>query len=262
LREKQTGLRATGHRSHDYTFLIRRWRAVAKTARLRMKEFVRAGDIPLFQISTGALTAENGIYISAGIHGDESAASEALITWAERHLAELRSLPLLLFPCLNPWGLVNNCRFDANGVDLNRAFHLETSPVIVALKHAITPFRFALALSLHEDFDGQGLYLYEVRREKPFWGEALLEAARPIIPIEGRTTIDGRKAVAGLIRRRFDLKRFAKIGYPEGIWLHLHHARRCLTLETPSEFAIEQRVAAQIAVIEECVRRVCLARAE
>jgi hypothetical protein len=47
------------------------------------------------------------------------------------------------------------------------------------------------------------------------------------------------------------------MGYPEAIWLHLHHAARSLTIETPSEFALEKRVAAQVAVIGECVRRAC-----
>ena len=83
----------------------------------------------------------------------------------------------------------------------------------------------------------------------------MLECARPFIPIEGRTKVDGRKAVAGLIRRRFDAKRFAIMGYPEAVWLHLPHTRRALTIETPSEFAIDQRVRAQVAVIEEGVRR-------
>ncbi len=68
--------------------------------------------------------------------------------------------------------------------------------------------------------------------------------------------VDGRKAAAGLIRRRIRAGMFDKIGYPEAIWLHLKHADRSLTLETPSEFALADRIAAQIAVIEECVRRV------
>jgi hypothetical protein len=63
-----------------------------------------------------------------------------------------------------------------------------------------------------------------------------------------------------VIRRRFDVKRFTRIGYPEAIWLHLHHSLRAITLETPAEFAIEQRVAAQMAVIDDCVQRVVRAR--
>ena len=223
---------------------------------MRMREFARADTARLFSVSTRALRAENGIYISAGIHGDEPAGPVALLHWAERNAARLPHLPLLMFPCLNPWGLTNNMRHDAHGIDLNRAFHLESAPVVNALKQLLAPHQFAVALMLHEDFDGQGLYLYEVHRAKPFWGESLLQSASHIIPIEGRTKIDGYKAVAGLIRRRFDARRLARIGYAEAIWLHLHHSHRALTLETPSEFGIGQRVAAQIAVIEDCVRRV------
>ncbi len=244
------------HRAHDYPFLIRRWRALARAAGLRMEMLADDAGARVHFLQSPSLAKQGGIYLSAGIHGDEPASTEALISWAEQNAARLRSLPLLLFPCLNPWGLTNNTRVDAHGADLNRLFHLDTSPVVAALKKLIAPYRFDLALMLHEDFDAQGLYLYEIQHAKTFWGEALLAAARPIIPIESRAKIDGRAAAAGLIRRRIRTGMFEKIGYPEAIWLHLHHAARSLTLETPSEFALDQRVAAQVAVIDECVRRV------
>ena len=249
---------SVNHRAHDYRFLIQRWRAVARAAGVPLRKLATTEQHDLFYLRTKCLTASGGIYISAGIHGDEPAATEALITWAEKNIRRLPRLPLLLLPCLNPWGLVNNTRCNEDGLDLNRLFHHDNQPVVSAVKQLVAPHQFAAAMMLHEDYDGQGLYLYDVARAKPYWGEALLNAARPHIAIEGRTRIDGRKITAGIYRRRLDRRRFERMGYPEAIWFHFHHAERSLTIESPSEFALEQRVAAQVAVIEECVRRATL----
>jgi predicted deacylase len=243
-------------RAHDYPYLVQRWRNVARAAGLKLRAFAQTRDgVDVFYLVTPALAPVGGMYLSAAIHGDEPASSEALITWAERHTRELRRLPLMIFPCLNPWGLVLNTRANEDGIDLNRVFHTDTSPVIVALRNRLVGHRFACALMLHEDFDGQGLYLYEVLRKQPYLGEALLAAAGRHIAFDPRAKIESRKALRGVIRRRFDAKRFARMGYPEAIHLHLHHADHAITIETPSEFAMEQRVAAHVAVIEECVRR-------
>jgi predicted deacylase len=158
-------------RPHHYGALVQRWRAVARTVGVRLRRFATAGEDPLFYLKTPALAASGGIYISAAIHGDEPATSEALITWAEKHAHRLAGWPLLIFPCLNPWGLRNNIRLDAAGLDLNRSFHLDDHPVIAALKEVAAPRQFELALMLHEDYDGQGFYLYEINRARPFWGE-------------------------------------------------------------------------------------------
>ena len=46
------------------------------------------------------------------------------------------------------------------------------------------------------------------------------------------------------------------MGLPEAVYLHLHHSERTFTIETPSEFSLNQRVRAHVAIIEECVRRI------
>ena len=226
------------HRAHDYRFLIQRWRAVARSAGVPLRKLATTAQHDLFYLRTKCLSPSGGIYISAGIHGDEPAATEALIAWAEKNVRNLHRLPLLLLPCLNPWGLVNNTRVNEDGLDLNRLFHRDDQPVLSAVKQLVAPYQFSVAMMLHEDYDGQGLYLYDVAHAKPFWGEALLDAARPHIAIEGRTRIDGRKVTAGVYRRRLDRRRFARMGYPEAVWFHFHHAERSLTIESPSEYAL------------------------
>jgi hypothetical protein len=151
---------------------------------------------------------------------------------------------------------VQNIRLNPQGEDLNRSFHRTDIPVLEAVKRVVAGHQFDAAIMLHEDYDGQGVYLYESQRLQPYWGEALLTAARTHLPTDPRIWIDGRKATNGIHRRRIDQRRFAKIGYPEAIWLHLEHSVRTFTVETPSEFALERRVAAHIAVIEEVVRLV------
>ena len=244
------------HRAHDYRYLVERWRAVARKNGVPLRSLDRADGFAHFYLRTPALTQTGGIYFSAGIHGDEPASTEALITWAEAQGRKLRKLPLLLLPCLNAWGLVQNIRLNMEGVDLNRAFHRTDLPVIEAVKRVVAGRQFDAAVMLHEDYDGQGVYLYEVQHVQPYWGEDMLKAALPYLPTDPRVWIDGRKATNGIHRRRVDKRRFARIGHPEAIWLHLEHSARTFTVETPSEFALEQRVAAHIAVIEEVVRRV------
>jgi murein peptide amidase A len=139
-------------------------------------------------------------------------------------------------------------------------FQHDEACAVRAQKRLIAGFRFAVALSLHEDYDARGVYLYEIEGAKPFWGEALLEKASRILPPDPRPTIEGRRARGGLIRRKIDPRFFRKMGFPEAVYLHLHHAANSLTFETPSEFAIERRVRAQVAVIDEVVRRAAQVR--
>ena len=107
---------------------MRRWRAVAAAADLRLKKYSEAGGCNLYCLASRRKKAgAPSIYLSAGIHGDEAAATEGLVEWAQANTDVLRMLNALIFPCLNPWGLVNNSRRDPDGRDLNR-----TNPSVAA----------------------------------------------------------------------------------------------------------------------------------
>ncbi len=244
------------HRAHDYSFLVERWREVAARSGVRLRRLCRADRHDLYYLRSPALETRGGIYVSAGIHGDEAGGTEALVSWAAENAFRLRSLPLILLPCLNPWGLLNNSRRTEDGTDLNRAFHLDQIEMVKAVKMLAAGRRFAASLMLHEDFDGQGIYLYEIqRRKQPEWGEHLLKAAEHLMPVDPRIRIDGFHAANGVIRRKIDHRRFARIGYPEAVWAHDHHSERTFTVEAASECALQQRTLALKAVIAECVRR-------
>jgi hypothetical protein len=59
-----------------------------------------------------------------------------------------------------------------------------------------------------------------------------------------------------VIRRRLDARHYALLGgLPEAVYLHRHHSRHAITFETPSEYALDQRVTAHVAVIEAAVAR-------
>jgi murein peptide amidase A len=160
----------------------------------------------------------------------------------------LKRLPLLLFPCLNPWGLVHNRRSDAEGRDLNRCYHLDDLERIRAQKAIIAGITFRFAMCLHEDYDAQGVYLYEVRKHLRPIGPELLAAAGYHLPVDLRPRIEGRRAESGSIARRIKALKFPFL--PEAGLLALYHGDRTITLETPSEYDLGARTHAQAAAIQ------------
>ena len=243
-----------GQRVHDYSHLVARWRKVARGVGLKLTPFARVGDFPVYYLRTrGSL--EGGFYVSAGIHGDEPAGPTALALWAEEHLAALvrgpSPLPLLILPCLNPWGLVENRRSDLAGRDLNRSFHRRVPPVR-ELMRLITGEQFALGVALHEDYDGRGIYLYEINDSPPDIGAALLRACRSkAMPIDPRRTIEEFPFKNGLLRRRV-LPKDLDI-HPEALAVYPRHVPHFITFETPSEFSLAHRVQAHVRLLEACV---------
>ncbi len=257
--------RDSQHRVHDYPYLVQRWKRIARDAGLKLVELARAGEYPVYLLETrGAADDPAGLYLSAGIHGDEPAATEALVRWAEWHLTALAKearhpLPLVILPCLNPWGLVNNRRTDERNRDLNRLFDRQDVSPVGEIRDFLRGRRFELAVTMHEDYDGQGAYLYELARRPPDLGSVLLKAVSRFVPLDPRKRIDQRPAKNGLMLRRANLARIPL--HPEGIYLYRNQCDRVLTFETPSEFSIARRIDAQVRMLEVCAASVLRVRA-
>lgn len=230
---------------------MERWRALAGREGWLLRRFAEADGFPVHVVESaaGSRQPEGAIYLSAGIHGDEPAATEALVTWAQRKARLLRRVRFMIFPCLNPWGLQNNCRLNASGLDLNRGYRRRDVPVITAQKQLVQGRKFDAALMLHEDFDARGIYLYELPQARPFWGEKLLAAGARHVPREPRREVEGRLCRKGLIRTRVTPESMPD--HPEAFFMAFGPSRRSLTFETPSEFSLTARVRAHCAVLDE-----------
>lgn len=236
------------HSGHDYEILKSRWAALCKRNGWKVTELSEEGGYPVLAIENPAASEEasGGLYISAGVHGDECAPVWGLLQWAEEsgNAEIVDNRPLVILPCLNPFGLVENTRLDSRGDDLNRNFQNTDIPLIKAWQQFLNGRRFDTGLNLHEDFDASGIYLYEVTRRESL-GETLLAACEDIIPRETADSVDGSTLANGLLNRTDNIEQVVEEdldGWPETIWLHLHHATDSFTFETPSEMELSRRI--------------------
>lgn len=72
------------HRSaHDYAHLLRRWRAIARASGLTSETIHTAAGLPVLMLRSRKPVANAlRVYFSAGVHGDEAAGTEGLVSWA------------------------------------------------------------------------------------------------------------------------------------------------------------------------------------
>ena len=132
--------------------------------------------------------------------------------------------------------------------------HNRSNPGLSQIKvGGIKKMEIGLALTLHEDYDANGIYLFE-----PFSGgrpssmaENILSHASKVIPRDLRSKIEGRTCRQGIIRPRPNKP--PPDGIPEA--LHLYHANKCssFTFETPSEFDLQRRIKAHRVMIDKAI---------
>ncbi len=244
------------HSAHDYEALMQRWNKLAKNTGLEIVSLCQQGKFETIAVCGNGGGEIEGLYLSAGVHGDEPAAVWGLLEWAEANLKILKREIITILPCVNPWGFANNVRMDNKGRDLNRLFHTNKLPFFRAWRKMMGDQQFRVALNLHEDYDAQGIYVYELVPRGMKISDKVFDRIESIIPRETRAKIEDQRIKGGIIRRSGDFRRVIEEeldgGYPEAIYLYLNHTKVALTFETPSEFAFHERVKAQKEFIE-CV---------
>lgn len=190
------------------------------------------------------------VYVSSGIHGDEPSGPLAMLQLMEDGFFATE-LDWALCPALNPVGLMASTRENGAGIDLNRDYWLRRTPEISAhaawLESIALP---ALFLSLHEDWEANGFYFYEINlgADEPCRSEDIIEAVKPWFPPDPGHEIDGHAPRGpGWIFHAAEAD--VPEGWPEAIFLSKLGCPLSFTFETPSHAAIADRVAAQCAAV-------------
>lgn len=186
------------------------------------------------------------LYISTGIHGDEPAGPLAVQRLFEQNDWP-KDIDMWIVPCLNPHGFRQNCRQNGEGIDLNRDYREpKTNTVRAHVAWLQERLQFDFTLLLHEDWESDGFYLYELNLNgQAAYADRIIKAVSPVCPIDMSPTIEGRPAQNGVICANPDLLK--RPDWPEAFYLVHHKTRLSYTLEAPSDFTLQTRVNALVA---------------
>jgi len=234
----------------DFT---RQFAQVAKTAGLRQECYGAINGHPLIAYTKRTAGPRPRVYLSAGMHGDEPAPPGVLLELLRGGFFDERC-QWTICPLLNPTGFLMQTRENYAGVDLNRDYkEPRTSEIQAHVRWLQRQPVFDLIICLHEDWEAQGFYLYELNPDaRHSLAPAMIAAANRLGPIESATVIDGREAdESGIIRPVSDP--LLRETWPEAIYLRNFHGTLDYTIETASSQPLPQRLATQVAVVQAAV---------
>lgn len=209
---------------------------------------------PLLLLTRRSARRAPRIYLSAGIHGDETAGPASLLRLLQNG-SFAKDVSWHLFPLLNPAGASRFRRGNTAGMDINRDYrHLATSE---ATRHVgwlkSDHSRFDLAICLHEDCDAKGYYLYEFNsHEQPSLANSVLSAVKPIVGVDTSPMIEGYPSKNGILHPTLALD--IRPQWPESCYLLAHHCSLVYTFESPSKAPFESRVEAHVAAVDAAIQ--------
>src|SRR3972149_8019680 len=245
----------------DYNSITKRINSIKDVQIARIARLESGHPIYVLQYGEG----DKGVFLSAGMHGDEPAGVEALLRFLElsnRRTGEgikkwYDKYQFTIIPCINPTGIEKGIRENIKGIDLNREFGgkavKDTPEEVMIVQLAVEGKRFDLYIDFHEDIEGEGFYLYEVlRKGGRYIGAEIISDMSTRYTIDLRDRIDGFNNCRGVICPQKEEKTFPvkRSNLPFPLYMYLKGTRYCLTMETPTRFPLEDRVAMHLKALE------------
>jgi protein MpaA len=238
--------------TRDYNLYIQKLTAL-HSASFQLEQTGQTGSYPLYQVTIESAAATDWVLITAGVHGDEPAGPEAILHFLGRdNRALFQRFNFFILPCINPHGYERNTRENSNGSDLNRSFEADIKAEVGFVKAMLKDRRFCCTIDFHEDWEATGFYLYEARRNALLMGEELLREVEKIGPID--TDTGGDEGDVALAPGHYPV---ALAWGTSGLvpYLYHFHTDHALNTETPTQWPLEQRVAAHLKLLDGVLER-------
>jgi hypothetical protein len=161
----------------SYDQLVEAWRSLAAGGLVQLEEYMVGNPQRLLLSARIGDPSLPSVMIAAGVHGDEPVTSWALLDAVRDHLLDPQ-FSYRLWCCTNPTGYALGTRQNFDGLDINRSYvdpplTLEAATILEVCKNEHYRFLF----DMHEDFESDGVYLYEPQGVDHFMlGRRVLEA--------------------------------------------------------------------------------------
>ena len=234
----------------DYTCFTKRLESL-NSSYTRIETVGVVDDYPLHRVSLeDGLGVKKNILITGGIHGDEPAGPASVLRFLERdntHL--LQRFKFLILPCINPYGYVHNTRKNKRDLDLNRLFEETGIAEVDIVKETIEGQRFHFCIDFHEDWEAEGVYLYEAQRNERWIGPEITRQIEKIGRIDGGAGESDLPIADGVFQ-------VDPAWGDAGLAPYLFHfsADHVMICETPTSWHLDQRTAAHLAALDAALK--------
>ncbi len=192
--------------------------------------------------------AAKRVLLTGSIHGNEPAGAGALLAFVD----DLRANPeryagtaFDIVPVVNPWGIANVRRRNAQRRDLNRDFATFKCPEARIMRDFVAKRKYDLMIDFHEDHGSRGFYMYQLAQDDASWARRIIDAERSAgYGIERKKRMAFLKARDGIISAPPWSLRLARRLHELSMtnYFRLTQCDRVFLFETPHERPWDRRL--------------------